>query len=72
MKKLSYLFMALAVALSDIMCFVAAYNYRGMLCGIEHGGFSAPTSTAFLSAIPFIVGIAVCAVVAYTLYKKSP
>lgn len=30
MKKWSYLFTALAVVLSDIMCFVAAYNYRGM------------------------------------------
>ena len=42
MKKLSYLFIAIAILLSDIMCFVVAYNYRDMLCGIEHAGYSAP------------------------------
>ena len=35
MKKLSYLFTALAIVLSDIMCFVVAYHYRDMLCGIR-------------------------------------
>lgn len=71
MKKLSYLFTALAIVLSDIMCLVVAYNYCDMLCGIEHAGYSAPASTAFLYAIPFVVGIVACAVVAYVLYKKS-
>lgn len=71
MKKLSYLFTALAIVLSDIMCFVVAYNYRDMLCGIEHGGYSAPASTAFLYAIPFVIGIIVCAVLAARFHKKS-
>ena len=71
MKKLSYLFTALAIVLSDIMCFVVAYNYRGMLCGIEHAGYSAPASTAFLYAIPFVVGIIVCAVLAIRFHNKS-
>ena len=57
MKKLSYLFIAIAILLSDIMCFVVAYNYRDMLCGIEHAGYSAPANVAFLSAIPFGIGI---------------
>ncbi len=70
MKKLSYLFTALAIVLSDIMCFVVAYNYRDMLCGIEHAGYSAPASTAFLYAIPFVVGIIVCAVLAIRFRKK--
>ena len=70
MKKLSYLFTALAIMLSDIMCFVVAYNYRDMLCGIEHAGYSAPASTAFLYAIPFVVGIIVCAVLAIRFRKK--
>ena len=64
MKKLSYLFIAIAILLSDIMCFVVAYNYRDMLCGIEHTGYSAPANVAFLSAIPFGIGIIICAVVA--------
>lgn len=71
MKKLSYLFIAIAILLSDIMCFVVAYNYRDMLCGIEHAGYSAPANVAFLSAIPFGIGIIICAVVAYTLHKKA-
>ena len=70
MKKLSYLFTAFAIVLSDIMCFVVAYNYRGMLCGIEHAGYSAPASTAFLYAIPFVVGIVVCAILAIIFRKK--
>ena len=70
MKKLSYLFTALAIVLSDIMCFVVAYHYRDMLCGIEHAGYSAPASTAFLYAIPFVVGIIVCAVLAIRFRKK--
>ena len=71
MKKWSYLFTTLAIVLSDIMCFVVAYNYRGMLCGIESLCFSAPASTAFLSAIPFLIGIIVCVVLAIRFRRKS-
>ena len=70
MKKLSIIFGLLAVLLSDIMCAVVAYNYRDMLCGIEHAGYSAPASTAFLYAIPFVVGIIVCAILAIRFRKK--
>ena len=70
MKKLSVIFGLLAILLSDIMCAVVAYNYRGMLCGIEHAGYSAPASTAFLYAIPFVVGIVVCAILAIRFRKK--
>ncbi len=71
MKKLSYLFIAVAILLSDMMCAVVAFNYRDMLCGIEHSSYSAPASVAFLSAVPFSIGIIICAVVAYTLYKQT-
>lgn len=71
MKKLSYLFVTLAIVLSDIMCFVVAYNYRDMLCGIEHGGYSASAGTAFLYAIPFGIGIIVCAILATKFNKKK-
>ena len=70
MKKLSYLFSAIAVILSDIMCGVVAYNYRDILCGIEHAGFSAPASMVFLYAIPFVVGIVVCVMLAIKFRKK--
>ena len=71
MKKLSCLFVAIAILLSSIMCAVVAFNYRDMLCGIEHSGYSVPASIAFLSAIPFGIGLLICAVAAYTLHKKS-
>ena len=31
MKKLSYLFIAIAILLSDIMCAVVAFNYRDIV-----------------------------------------
>ena len=71
MKKLSYLFATIAVVLSDIMCIVVAYNYRSMLCAIEHAGFSAPADIAFLYAIPFVIAIAVCIVLAIKFSKKK-
>ena len=71
MKKLSYLFAALAIVLSDIMCFVVAYYYREMICCVEHTGCSAPPCAAFLYSVPFIVGIIVCVVLAIIFYKKS-
>ncbi len=71
MNRLHILFAAIAVLLSDIMCFVVAYNYRDMLCGIEHTGFSAPASTAFIYAVPFLIGIAVCVILSIRFYKKS-
>lgn len=71
MKKLSLIFGLLAVILSDIMCAVVAYNYRDMLCGIEHACYSAPVSTVFLLAIPYIIGIVICVVLAITFAKKA-
>lgn len=71
MKKLSILFGILAVLLSDIMCAVVAYNYCDMLWGGQYAGYSAPASTAFLFAIPFVIGIIVCGVLALTFRKKA-
>lgn len=56
MRKLSHLFSAVAILLSDVMCAVVAFGYRDMLCGIEHSCYSAPASVAFLYAIPFGIG----------------
>ena len=70
MKKLSWLFAILAIILSNIMCFVVAYNYREMMCGIEHKGYSAPVSIAFLYIIPFIVVIGLFVFLAIRFRKK--
>ena len=71
MKKVSVIFGLLAILLSDVMCAVVAYNYRDMLCGIEHAGYSAPVSTAFLLAIPYAIGIVICVVLALAFAKKA-
>lgn len=71
MKKLSYLLAAIAILFSNIMCVVVAYNYRGMLCGIKHMGYSAPPNVAFIYVIPFLVGIIICVILAYIFHKKS-
>ena len=71
MKKISCILIAIAILLSDVMFFVVAYAFRGMLCGIEHSGFSAPAATSFLYAIPFLILIAVCVIVAFYLKKRQ-
>ena len=71
MKKLSVIFGLLAVLLSDVLCAVVAFHYRDMLCCIEHTGCSAPADVAFLLAIPFVVGIVVCAILAVFFRRKA-
>ena len=71
MKKLYYFFMIVALILSHIMCFVVAWNYRDMLCGIAHSCYSAPAEMAFLSAIPYAVGIIICGILAYVFRRKA-
>ena len=71
MKTLSTVFWVLAVLLSDVMCAVVAYNYCDMKWGIEYAGYSAPASTAFFVAIPFVIGIVACVAVALVLNKKA-
>lgn len=71
MKKISNIFLALAVALSDVMCAVVAYNYCTMQWGAKYAGYSAPASVAFFYAIPYGTGIAACMVVAIILRKKE-
>ena len=71
MKKLSYLFTALAILLWGAMCAVVAWNYGTMLHGIEHHGYSAPAGVAFLYAIPFALVSLVCVVRAIVFHRKS-
>lgn len=71
MKKLSNVFLLLAVLLSDVMCAVVAYNYCYMEWGIEFASFSTPANVAFVYAIPYLVGIAICIVVAVVLKRKG-
>ena len=71
MKKLSILFSILTLILSHSMCVLVAYNYASLLyCG-KYGACSAPASTAFLYAIPFGIGILICAVLAAIFKHKT-
>ena len=71
MKKLSWVCFAIAILLSDIMCAHVAYQYRAMLCGIAHMGYSAPAGTAFLYAIPYALGIDACVTIGIVLRRKA-
>ncbi len=71
MKKLSVLLAVLCTLLSCAMCAVVAYQYRDMLCAIEHAGASAPASVALLSALWFLPFVLASAVGAVICYKKS-
>lgn len=69
MKTLSVVFWILAALLSDVMCAVVVWNY----CYLKWNGMlsSAPPSTAFLLGIPFLVGVAVCVLLALHFGKKA-
>ena len=71
MAVLSAVFAALAVILSDVMCAVAAFNYCDMLWGIKYAGYSAPASAAFLTAVPYAVGIIICVILSLFLKKRA-
>jgi len=71
MKKLQYLLIVLALVLSHLMCFVVAWNYRDMLCGITHSCYSAPAEMAFLGIIPFVIGILLCGILSCLFRKKT-
>ena len=71
MRKQSYLFAALAILLSNVMCVIVTYRWRDMLCGIEHGGYSAPASVSLLYALPFAIGIIICVILSVYFYRNS-
>lgn len=71
MKRISLLLTIIALILSHIMCFVVAWNYRDMLCGIAHSSYSAPAEIAFLTAIPYAVGIMIFGILAYIFRRKA-
>lgn len=67
-RRLSLVFAAAAVLLFGAMCAVTAYNYAALeFCAV----CSAPASTAFLLAIPYALGIIICAAAAVVLWKRG-
>lgn len=69
-KCLSYIFAALAVLLSNVMCATVAYSYCDMQWKIRYTLCSAPANVVFLFIIPYAVGITICAVLTWFFHKK--
>lgn len=67
-RKLSIVFLVLAVALSDVMCAVTAYNYRSLELCAE---CSAPPDTALLLAVPYVFAIGLCLALAWFFRRRA-
>ena len=68
MKKISMIFAALAILLTNIMCIVVTYNCTVLRYA---PGNSAPWDVGLLFGIPFVIGIIACSVVAYIAKKRE-
>jgi len=73
MHKINYVaeLKAAAIILSDAMCAAVAYNWRTMEYGIKYEGYSAPAYTALWTAVPFLICVAVCLILAIVIKRKS-
>lgn len=70
-RTLTVTFIVAAIILSNIMCANVAFEYCNMLWGIKYAGYSAPANVAFLFAIPYVIGILICLVLAYVFWRRS-
>ena len=71
MKKLSTIFAALAILLTNIMCVVVTNLCTSGYHAEEHHLTSAPWEIGFLFVIPFAVAIIACSIVSYIAKKKQ-
>ena len=74
MKKhrlLAYIFAALAILLSNVMCATVAYSYCSLeYCG-RYLGCSAPPDAAFLYCIPYGASIIICGRIARGFARRA-
>ncbi len=70
-RRLRNVCIALAALLSHSMCAAVAYEYCALEWGGRYAAWSAPAWCAFLLAVPFGLGIAVCALLALWLHRKA-
>lgn len=70
MKRVITILYTASIFVFGAMCSRVAWEYRGMICCIEHEGCSAPASVALLYAIPFIILIAILIGCGYYLEHK--
>ncbi len=71
MKKLSVLFAVLAILLCDVMCTVTAYAWCEMEWSARYLGASAPPEVSLINAIPYLLGIILCVILAFVFARKA-
>ena len=71
MKKVSTVFAALAILLTNVMCVVVTNICTSGYFAAKHHLTSAPWEVGFLFIIPFAIAIIACSVVSYVARKKS-
>ena len=70
-NNLKLIFAGIELFLSHMMCIHVAYAVRDMQCGVQHMGYSAPVSAAFLYALPYLAGMLICAAVCWVIESKN-
>ncbi len=68
MKKISVIFEALAIILTNMMCIVVTYNCTVLRYA---PGNSAPWEVGLIFGIPFMIGIITCSIIAYLAKIKN-
>ena len=71
MKKISTIFAALAILLTNIMCVVVTNLCTSGYHAENHHFTSAPWEVGFLFIIPFAIAIIACSIVSYIAKKKE-
>ena len=71
MKKISTIFAALAIFLTNIMCVVVTNLCTSGYHAEKHHFTSAPWEVGFLFIIPFAIAIIACSIVSYIAKKKE-
>ena len=71
MKKISTIFTALAILLTNIMCVVVTNLCTSGYHAEKHHLTSAPWEVGFLFIIPFAIAIIACSIVSYIAKKKA-
>ena len=71
MKKISTIFAALAILLTNIMCVVVTNLCTSGYHAEKHHFTSAPWEVGFLFIIPFAIAIIACSIVSYIAQKKE-
>lgn len=71
MKKISTIFTALAILLTNIMCVVVTNLCTSGYYAEKHHLTSAPWEVGFLFIIPFAIAIIACSIVSYIAKKKA-